>query len=166
MLKLLVFIWAIIAALAIAGCALTPEAQAEREQAQARDARQAVTGECIRTRQIRSFRTLDRQNLMIESRGNAPSYHIELSSPCGGLGFRHNIVLDTVGGSFCGHGGSIRVQSNMMVEHCHVRRMRRLDEAGVHELLARFDMQRGGEPAAGQADVELPDVAAVTPTER
>ena len=162
MLKFLAFLLAI---LSVAGCALTPEAKVEREHAQARDARQGVTGECIRTRQIRSFRTLDRQNLMIESRGNAPSYHIELSSPCGGLGFRHNIVLDTVGGNFCGQGGNIRVQSNMMVEHCHVRRMRRLDEAGVHELLARFDLQRGGEPAAGHAEVELPDVAAVSSAE-
>ncbi len=162
MLKMLPFLLII---LALTGCVLTPEAQAEREQAQARDARQGVTGECIRTRQIRSFRTLDRQNLLIESRGNVPSYHIELSSPCGGLGFRHNIVLDTVGGSFCGQGGNIRVQSDMMVEHCHVRRMRRLDESGVQELLARFDMQRGGEPAAGHAEVELPDVAAIDASE-
>lgn len=162
MLKLIVLL--LIAAVSW-GCAHNPEARAEREEAQARDARQGVTAECIRTRQIRSFRTLDRQNLLVESRGNAPSFHIELSSPCGGLGFRHNIVLDTMGGNFCGYGHNIRVQSQFMVEHCHVRRMRRLDEAGVHELLARFQSPRGAEPAAGDAEIELPDIAASAPGE-
>ena len=137
------------AAALLAGCA-TP---GDRESTSDR----GISTDWVRIDQVRDFRALDNRNLVLYAPSRRQAYHVELGPACHGLRFADRIALRGRQGRIGGFAGdAVLIERGGSPERCPVSSVRRLDEAGLEELLARHDRRTDDEPAADETEVEIP----------
>lgn len=139
----------VIATALLAGCA-TP---GDRESASDR----GISTDWVRIDQVSDFRALDNRNLVLYAPSRRQAYHVELIPACHGLRFADRIALRGRQGRIGGFAGdAVLIDRGGSPERCPISSVRRLDEAGLEELLTRHDKRAGDEPAADETEVEIP----------
>ena len=144
-------------AVMLAACSLLLTACAPIEQRDDALESQPIGTDSVRIDQVRDFRVLDRSNLILYATTPRHAYHVELLPPCQGLRFADSIALRGRMGRLAGFAGDrIIVPGPGIPERCSIRSVRRLDEAALAELIQRFDEEYDGDPAAEEAEIEIP----------
>lgn len=126
-----VSVWAVAA---LAGCA----APAERGDGSGAMRTTSVGTDCFNVSLARDFRYLDEHNLIVYAPANR-AYHLELSRACIGLRNLTRIGLRSRTDRMCGFAGDAVLVEGPFAERCPVLSVRRLDDAGVDALIARFE---------------------------
>ncbi len=133
----------------LAGCA----SPGDREPARDR----GISTDWVRIDQVSDFRALDNRNLVLYAPSRRQAYHVELVPACHGLRFADRIALRGRQGRIGGFAGdAVLIERGGSPERCPISSVRRLDEAGLEELLIRHDQRDGDEPAADETEVEIP----------
>jgi Family of unknown function (DUF6491) len=109
---------------------------------------------CLFVRTIHDFRPLDRTNLIIWAPGRRDAYLVELGFPLPELKFAHRLaVVDrNHDGMLCGYGmDRIVVPDSFGSQPSTIRSMTRLDERGLAELEAKYNVRlTRGKPGSNE----------------
>jgi hypothetical protein len=141
----------------LAACTLLLTACAPMEERDDTVESAPIGTDSVRIDQVRDFRVLDRSNLILYAPSPRHAYHVELLPPCQGLRFADTIALRGRMGRLAGFAGDrVIIPGPGFPERCSIRSVRRLDEAALAELIQRFDEEYDRDPAAEEAEVEIP----------
>lgn len=143
----------------VAGIALLSGCAGSDTQADSDDESESrsISTDWVRIDQVRDFRVLDDSNLILYAPTRRQAYHVELMPACQGLRFADTIALRGRTGRLAGFAGDrVIIDRPGVPDRCPVTSVRRLDETSLTELIVSFEGEPEGEPAADEAEVEIP----------
>jgi len=110
----------------------------------------SLSTDCIMSRSVRDYETLDDQNLVIYGTGSS-AYHVVLTTRSINLGSEYEIgVLDAALGGvtddrICPYGGDAIIIDGPIVERIRILSIERLDPAALEALKVQFGVEEAAD---------------------
>jgi len=142
-----------------AGCASTD--QQATSAAPSAAAAECGESDCFFSRNIRDFRVLDDQTLVVWASSRRCPYVVELARRCGGLRFANTIAFDSRDSYICSYGGdAVLSRQGGGPDRCSIVNVRRISEQQLEGLYVEYGLADPAPVPEAELEVEEAEEAA------